>query len=51
MQVPNIVAASPTRSEPGCLSLLPTGQLVPFFLVSALFFLWGIPNNLNDVLI
>ena len=24
---------------------------MPFFLVTALFFLWGIPNNLNDVLI
>jgi FHS family L-fucose permease-like MFS transporter len=24
---------------------------VPFILVTALFFLWGIPNNLNDVLI
>src|SRR5947209_13254690 len=24
---------------------------VPFFLVTALFFVWGIPNNLNDVLI
>jgi MFS transporter, FHS family, L-fucose permease len=31
--------------------LLPQGQLLPFFLVTALFFLWGIPNNLNDVLI
>lgn len=31
--------------------LFPTGHLVPFFLVTALFFLWGIPNNLNDVLI
>jgi MFS transporter, FHS family, L-fucose permease len=31
--------------------LLPAGQLVPFVLVTALFFLWGIPNNLNDVLI
>src|SRR5271165_1937917 len=31
--------------------LFPTGQLVPFILVTALFFLWGIPNNLNDVLI
>ncbi len=31
--------------------LLPTGQLVPFILVTVLFFLWGIPNNLNDVLI
>jgi FHS family L-fucose permease-like MFS transporter len=26
-------------------------NLVPFLLVTALFFLWGIPNNLNDVLI
>jgi len=32
-------------------TLFPAGQLVPFILVTALFFLWGIPNNLNDVLI
>jgi FHS family L-fucose permease-like MFS transporter len=25
--------------------------LVPFFLVTALFFLWALPNNLNDILI
>ncbi|MGA7522106.1 MAG: L-fucose:H+ symporter permease [Acidobacteriaceae bacterium] len=25
--------------------------LLPFILVTALFFLWGIPNNLNDILI
>jgi FHS family L-fucose permease-like MFS transporter len=31
--------------------LFPVGQLVPFVLVTVLFFLWGIPNNLNDVLI
>src|SRR5947199_991152 len=31
--------------------LFPTGQLVPFILVTGLFFLWGIPNNLDDVLI
>jgi MFS transporter, FHS family, L-fucose permease len=31
--------------------LFPSGQLLPFVLVTALFFLWGIPNNLNDVLI
>lgn len=29
----------------------PAGQLLPFILVTTLFFLWGIPNNLNDVLI
>ena len=32
-------------------SLFPVGQIFPFILVTALFFLWGIPNNLNDVLI
>ena len=31
--------------------MLPQGQLIPFILVTALFFLWGVPNNLNDVLI
>ena len=32
-------------------SLVPKGLTVPFSLVTALFFLWGVPNNLNDVLI
>ena len=31
--------------------LIQPGFLLPFILVTALFFLWGIPNNLNDVLI
>ncbi|MGB7438604.1 MAG: L-fucose:H+ symporter permease [Candidatus Acidiferrum sp.] len=31
--------------------LYPPGQLLPFILVTALFFLWAIPNNLNDILI
>src|SRR2546430_13949183 len=31
--------------------LFPAEQFVPFILVTVLFFLWGIPNNLNDVLI
>jgi MFS transporter, FHS family, L-fucose permease len=31
--------------------LIPRGLALPFFLVTALFFLWGIPHNLNDVLI
>jgi MFS transporter, FHS family, L-fucose permease len=30
---------------------LPIGVMRPFVLVCGLFFLWGIPNNLNDVLI
>ena len=32
-------------------SLFTRGYLVPFALVTSLFFLWGVPNNLNDVLI
>jgi FHS family L-fucose permease-like MFS transporter len=32
-------------------SLYPQGSFLPFALVTALFFLWGIPNNLNDILI
>jgi MFS transporter, FHS family, L-fucose permease len=31
--------------------MLPQGLLIPFILVTVLFFLWGVPNNLNDVLI
>lgn len=31
--------------------LVPRGYSVPFVLVTTLFFLWAIPNNLNDVLI
>ncbi|HEV2278825.1 MAG TPA: L-fucose:H+ symporter permease, partial [Acidobacteriaceae bacterium] len=31
--------------------LIPAGQLTTFFVVAALFFLWAIPNNLNDILI
>jgi FHS family L-fucose permease-like MFS transporter len=31
--------------------LVPRGMALPFALVTSLFFLWGVPNNLNDVLI
>lgn len=44
-------AASGKRSPSSAKSFLPTGQLFPFFLVAGLFFLWAVPNNLNDVLI
>jgi FHS family L-fucose permease-like MFS transporter len=41
------VLAENSRNGP----LIQPGFLLPFILVTALFFLWGIPNNLNDVLI
>jgi FHS family L-fucose permease-like MFS transporter len=31
--------------------LIPAGRMLPFVLVTVLFFLWGVPNNLNDILI
>jgi len=31
--------------------LIPAGRLIPFLVVTVLFFLWAIPNNLNDILI
>lgn len=43
--------SSLARADVSTARLLPAGQLVPFILVTVLFFLWGIPNNLNDVLI
>jgi FHS family L-fucose permease-like MFS transporter len=41
----------PAQTLPVRPRLIPHGVLLPFVLVTALFFLWGIPNNLNDVLI
>ena len=31
--------------------IFPPGRMMQFSLVTSLFFLWGVPNNLNDVLI
>ena len=31
--------------------LIPAQRLIPFLVVTVLFFLWAIPNNLNDILI
>ncbi len=47
------MSATPVQSpEKGPFKALFTqGHLVSFALVTALFFLWGVPDNLNDVLI
>jgi len=45
-------AARSTSNEPQTPPrLIPAGQTVTFIVVTALFFLWAIPNNLNDILI
>jgi MFS transporter, FHS family, L-fucose permease len=40
-----------TETQSSSAPLLPRTGKVAFFLVTGLFFLWAIPNNLNDVLI
>src|SRR5664279_783521 len=43
--------ASPNAGSRRPAPLFPAGHVTVFVLITALFFLWGIPNNLNDVLI
>jgi len=43
--------SSSQRQDSGEHRLFDSAHTVPFVLVTALFFFWGIPNNLNDVLI
>jgi MFS transporter, FHS family, L-fucose permease len=46
------IAMTPTRTDQSeSQPLFPSEGLAAFILVTGLFFLWGIPNNLNDVLI
>jgi FHS family L-fucose permease-like MFS transporter len=46
-----IATSNPNASLSECKPLFPRQFGPAFFLVTGLFFLWGIPNNLNDVLI
>src|ERR1039457_308314 len=41
----------PTSAQSSSAPLIPPDSKAAFFLVTGLFFLWAIPNNLNDVLI
>ncbi|HET9101516.1 MAG TPA: MFS transporter, partial [Acidobacteriaceae bacterium] len=45
------VETETTTHNPQQHPLIPHGMGLQFFLVAGLFFLWGVPNNLNDVLI
>ncbi len=47
MLASNIAIKNEGSGEP----LVAPGQLLQFSLVTSLFFMWGVPNNLNDVLI
>ncbi len=50
MLTPSLASQKSTNS-PQSQPLIPSGLGLQFFLVAGLFFLWGVPNNLNDVLI
>jgi len=44
-------SASSLNGEDIHAKLIPAGRMLPFLVVTVLFFLWAIPNNLNDILI
>jgi FHS family L-fucose permease-like MFS transporter len=43
--------ASVTKQSDHHAPLVPRDRMLPFVLVTALFFLWAVPNNFNDILI
>jgi FHS family L-fucose permease-like MFS transporter len=43
--------AEGSHADPSQAPLIPKGRLIPFLVVTPLFFLWAIPNNLTDILI
>src|SRR5579863_343605 len=45
-----VVSAAGIRTDHN-MPLVPRDRMLPFVLVTALFFLWAIPNNFNDILI
>src|SRR4051794_2082159 len=51
MQVSSTVGGS-LKAEPGKQHpVFPVGHMLPFVLVTVLFFLWGMSNNLTDILV
>ena len=51
MQVSTSVGGS-VKAEAGKQHpVFPVGQMLPFVLVTVLFFLWGMSNNLTDILV
>ncbi len=50
MLISNLPSSSHNERPAGA-RMVPLGFFVPFLLVTSLFALWGIVNNLNDILI
>jgi FHS family L-fucose permease-like MFS transporter len=51
MLMPSLDSQKRTNNPRTDRPLIASGMGLQFFLVTGLFFLWGVPNNLNDVLI
>lgn len=51
MVMPSLDSQKRTNNPQADRPLIASGMGLQFFLVTGLFFLWGVPNNLNDVLI
>lgn len=47
-----LISIKPMNSKRnGNTGFIASGNLIPFILVTTLFFMWGIPNNINGALI
>src|SRR5690348_3752683 len=51
MQIATPVSGSPKRENGKKYPVFPVGHMLPFVLVTVLFFLWGMSNNLTDILV
>ncbi|HTH53406.1 MAG TPA: L-fucose:H+ symporter permease [Edaphobacter sp.] len=51
MQISAPVTRTTTGTPAGKHSVFPEGHMLPFVLVTVLFFLWGMSNNLTDILV
>lgn len=51
MQISTGSSEPVSREDAGKAPIFPAGHILPFVLVTALFFLWGMSNNLTDILV
>src|SRR6478672_316495 len=51
MPLNSIPVVNAAKSSDHEAPLVPRDRMLPFVLVTALFFLWAVPNNFNDILI
>jgi FHS family L-fucose permease-like MFS transporter len=47
----NVIASAKRPAEERRPPVFPVGHVLPFVLVTVLFFIWGMSNNLTDILV